>query len=302
MKNIVVVDTKLMAYDTFHRHESIFSLFSTIENACRGMVNPKVVFAFDPAGGSRKRKELYPGYKAHRKVVRAKQSLSEQERHANFIKHYYKLENLMKFFGSVISLEGYEADDIANLVCERLGGDNDYHITLLSSDKDWASNFTFGDNITQVSFKRGVVYPHTCEQVFELPADIILPYQALVGVDKENIKGVFRFGKVTFKKLMKTRTFEETIDALEDMVARGVNGMKLPEGYSTVRELYNFNWEVLKPITISELSEEEVTSFKKKFNSKEIGNKSDLDDVLLDSFNTFHAFPTPVINFFRLPR
>ena len=281
MKNILVVDVRLIAFKTFYNHSSILNTVQLIVDSAKKYVKPdKVIFAWDSKIGSKKRKEIYPEYKAHRKDKI--KSDSEKKRLKQFNKDFNQLENILKYIGNVIHIDGYEADDIANIISERFK-DSNYNIFFLSSDVDWGVNLV-NDNFYQIHLTKGLMNKNRFTELYNISPSNLLHAQAIMGVEKENIKGVYKLGKGRLYKLFNQMTLSEVINEVQSWVDVGKYGTKLIDGFNSVEELYNFNYNILKPIKFDELSEDEQNLFKEQFSNK-VGS---YDELVSEAFITYN--------------
>ncbi len=116
MKNILVIDTKLMMYTQHHRHKPILGFLSEIATkALKLLPNiDKIIFVKDL--GKSKRCYNFPQYKEHRKDRNSKLDAKESKRLEKFLKMNEKSDEFLSQFGSVISVLGIEADDLAYMI------------------------------------------------------------------------------------------------------------------------------------------------------------------------------------------
>ena len=285
MKKLLVVDSRLIAYLTFHRKEDIFKTFRYIVSYVEDYLPfDKMVIAFDSPKGSIKRQTLYKDYKAHRRAREKTQTEEEQERLKTFNKDYMNLYPLFSYLASPILLDGFEADDIANIISYKFK--DNYKVYLLSSDSDWAMNL-ISDNITQIHLTKGFINRANCFDVYSKKPDDIVFIQAICGIAKENVKGVFKFGETRCKKLLykENLTHEEIISTVQDWVNNKKYGCSLPTDYNTVKELFDFNYNLLKPIQLEELDKTTQDSLVQQFNHKPTYDLDELDTKAIELFN-----------------
>ena len=292
-KHLVVVDLRLIAYDTFHRKESILATFGYIAKMIEHIPNKHVMFAFDSRQGSLRRKELYPEYKNQRRVAEKKQSPAEQKRLNKFNEDYVKLLEILPYFGRVLHQYGVEADDWGNLLAEAFHNKENMQLDMISSDKDWLMNLEIDPTAVMYHNRRGLITLDNLYAEFGLTPKGILQFQALAGVGKENVFGVYKFGEVKFKKLIKE--FEGNIDKIIDKVQEWVDisfyGMKMQDGDTrTVREMYDFNYELLRPVVKTDFTEEQYEIFMEQVKSP-VKTEGDLTETILELFGKFHRFP-----------
>lgn len=130
------------------------------------------------------------------------------------------IENLLSEAGhNTYRIEGYEADDIVNHLSKEYA--DDFDITVIyTNDKDILVNIN--DKVMVMRFKQGKGYGsvtrNNYEQYLEAEFGTYIPYNALglflstVGDSADHIKGINKFGKVAFKKLITKVATANSID------------------------------------------------------------------------------------------
>ena len=296
-KKLLIVDVRLVAYQTYHKHLPFLTTLEIIAQETLKYVNPnRIIWAYDSPLGSVRRKELYPAYKAHRKEKI--KTTAEKNKLKAFNENYDKLEHILPYLGNFIHLDGYEADDIANLFVD-LTKDK-YEVYMLSSDKDWIYNIK-NEHIKQIHFNRGLIDIYNVEKEYNIKPDNVLKVQALTGIAKENIKGVYKLGETrVYRWLNEGLTLDEIIDQVEEFVKIGKYGMKLPDEFNSVREMYEFNYEILRPIELSDLTEEDKLLFLTQINRKEKISKEDLELQILKYYKKPYIFSNILSSFYKL--
>jgi len=288
MKTILVIDTKLVYYFQFHRHKHPFNCFQDIANKVSKHIYgdiTKVVWVRDE--GKSKRTEFYPEYKAHRERDKKKQSKAEQKRRADFEKLYNNSKDFLKYFGSVISLQGYEADDLASIIAEAQKDKSDIEVILISSDEDWA-RFLYADNIKLLHYGRGELYTRNdIERVFEFTSDIKLFVDSITGVKKENVDGIKNAGKGRVKLALEKCKYnlQETMTLLDEWCDIHKYGMTLPDWADSVRDVYERNRSILTPYSLDSFSSDEHRQFLSQWNSKV---KAPSQEIVLNSIENFN--------------
>lgn len=293
---MLVVDTKLYAYKQFYAGQSILGLLDEVKRDYEAFYDKaptKIVWAFDK--GRSFRNKLYPEYKAQRLERLKKQSKADQRKHKQFHTDYLALQDYLQNFGEVVQLDGYEADDVASVIAERFH--KDWKVVLLSSDSDWVK---FQDD--------GVVWikaTKTGRTLYDFPPDLGYPTElkpkvdALIGVAKENVGGIKRFGIKTFIKL-----YEEVggdFEALLSMLSEKYDNSKAVEPFNTVQELFEFNYELFRRVRYDELTDD-AKSVVDKLGEFKI-KTTQADKILFDEyFSTPPAgiFAPPFCEFYRI--
>lgn len=106
-------------------------------------------------------------------------------------------------------IAGYEADDIVNHLVRNYKDEFDYTV-IYTNDKDLLVNIS--DNVGVMRFKQGRGYDQvdmkSYETYLEQEYGVFIPYNSLglflstAGDSADKIKGINKFGKVAFKKLI----------------------------------------------------------------------------------------------------
>ncbi len=283
MQRIVVCDARLLLYNLHHRRTPLTDFKFYIDTLLTGIKYSKIIYAFD-VGKSRRRVELYPKYKAHRKEREKKLTTVEQNRLKKFNHFYNKLFEYFLKTGEAIGIQGVEADDIANVICDRFANTNT-EILLLSSDADWCFNL-IAPNIKLLHVQRNVLITednliaHYDFKDYQEAID----YQIYSGCAKENVSGIINIGKTRFIKA--NRMEEDTFSVLSDWIEKRKYGSKLPDDVATLRELVDRNTDVLSPFKLEHFTEEEGIEFIKQFNTKVNLTKDELSLLQLEKFDT----------------
>ena len=168
------------------------------------LFNPvKCVIIFDGAGGSQKRKKIYPDYKAHRankiRINRAYADNSTSQNEQDSLKN--ELMRTVQYLDclpvSIMSIDNIEADDAIAYVATQHYKDND--IIIMSSDKDFLQLI---DNRVKVwSPTKKKLYG--CAEViaeYGISCENFINYRVLEGDTSDNIGGVKGAGLITIKK------------------------------------------------------------------------------------------------------
>lgn len=271
MRNILVIDTKLVMYFQYHRHKHPFNCFQDIVTVAQATLPKidKIVWAYDE--GKSKRCESFPAYKAHRGEAKRKASAKEQKRREDFEALYRKSKPFIKHFGDLIAIQGYEADDIASMIAERYQGSKDVNVFLFTSDEDWA-RFLYADNIKLLHYGRAtLISAKDVEREFKVPYEHKLFIDCITGVSKENVDGVIKAGKGRVLKALEENEYDEakTVTMLDEWCDIHKYGMRLPEWANSVQDVYDRNIKILSPYTLASLSQEENRKFLAQWNSRD---------------------------------
>lgn len=290
---IVVIDTKLVAYYLHHRKEPLSNIMSTVARILSyNNINPskikKIIWAMDnKKKGNDRRRLLYPAYKGHRKDLKKKLSASEQRRLKKFEELYHRLEAILPFYGTVLSIGGLEADDVANIIVNRLA--DKHEILLVSSDRDWGFNYTLTDtpeNVKIIHLSRGLITHRNAGEVYGMPVECLLPLQVYAGIAKENVSGIIKLGPKTFTGYWKLAKGDEEVmrSLLAKDLKRGKYGMKLPEDVGSMSELIDRNYEILRPTLMGDLTPDQQQHFLDEFKVKQRKDMEEYISTWVDMF------------------
>lgn len=280
MKPLVVVDTMYFAFPLLYKKSPPEHIFSAIKNYVTRLswvTEADIVFLLE--GRNNFRKTIYPEYKMNRKEAEAKKSKAEQEYRKEFFKKLDSLFRVLPMFGRVVQLDSYEADDLASYIAKNFN--ETYDIYLVSNDSDWFK-FINGKNVYIVSERLGrSANRASLETYMDYPIDIKPIADALIGVPKENIKGIKRFGEKTFLKF-----YQQDPDDFIKAIAEKYDHTDKVSPFTTVQELLEFNLQLTTPVTV--LSEEDEVTLKQQFyHSRQPATVDDIfaellqDDIML---------------------
>jgi DNA polymerase-1 len=163
----------------------------------------KVVFVWDGAGGSKKRRAIISDYKNNRKPVRLNRNF-EFEVHNTEANMLYQRIRLGEYLNDlpihVLSVPDIEADDVISYLCQYY--DKEKKI-IASNDKDFVQLLNPTTIIYSTSKKELVATPAAHKEHGIHPKNFALA-RAMTGDKSDNLKGV---GGVGFKTLIKLFPF-----------------------------------------------------------------------------------------------
>jgi len=199
---------------------AIHGFFQTIFFLVKDYKARRIAVAMDTAGPTH-RHRLYPEYKATRDA--APESLHDQ---------VSIIRDILGCLGiPVLSVEGYEADDVIGSIaeiCRREGRD----CSLVSADKDLMQ--LVGEKVQMLRPRRGGGFQEIGSvQVLEekgVRPDQMVDYLALIGDSSDNIRGVDGIGEKTAAALLSRWGSLDSIYRNIDEAARGARLLKLKEG------------------------------------------------------------------------
>ena len=193
--NLLIIDGFNLAFRYKHSGERNFAgkYLQTVISFANSYGASRVVVLSD--GGSRYRKNLFPGYKAGREELRANQSKEEAEAFQAFLDDWKVAFQLCSSQYTTIKYKGVEADDIAAyLVGHPKVYDKFKHIWLLSTDRDWdllvdekVSRFSYRTRKEITADNWGDHYPYSREDHISV--------KVLQGDKSDSIPGVAGIGE-----------------------------------------------------------------------------------------------------------
>lgn len=189
-ENMMIIDTMNFAFRWKHSGQIPFvhDYITTIMSLANSYDAGTIIAAAD-WGGSTYRKELYPEYKANRKLLVEKQTAEEKEQSRKFFDEYERALEAMDNHPRIqlFRYKGVEADDIAAYIVSRLHDYGFNQAWLISSDRDW--DLLVGPHVSRFSYvtrKEHTLdtwdYPVTPEQY--------ISYKVLTGDSGDNILGI----------------------------------------------------------------------------------------------------------------
>lgn len=198
----MLVDGSSYLYRAFHALPSltnskeeptgaIYGITSMIRGLLRTYDPEYIAIVFD-AKGKTFRDELYPAYKANRPPM--PDALARQ------LEAIYAIVRALGL--PLLEIPGVEADDVIGTLATRASRSG--LTTIISTgDKDLAQ--LVSDDITLVNTMDGSeLTPVTVEAKFGIPADLIVPYFALIGDTIDNVPGIPKVGPKTAVKWLKS--------------------------------------------------------------------------------------------------
>lgn len=152
---------------------------------------------------NKKRSILMPDYK--KKPKKKKDQDDSESSRAKLYEQLPELKKMLTLDGiHQIGADGYEADDVAKYMVDRLYEHNK-DILLWTGDMDWAQLIT--DRVSWINAsKRNLIYSEGgFQREYGYPPEGIRVYKSLTGDKSDNIKGIFKFPK-KLAKLLASRT------------------------------------------------------------------------------------------------
>lgn len=151
--------------------------------------------------GSSFRKETFPEYKATREKL-------DEELQDTFDRSVQRIEELLAAFNvPLITVDGYEADDVIGTLADA-AADDGLHAVIVSGDKDFYQ--LISADISLLNPGRGgpaavseeLVTVENASDRLGVPPERVIDYLALVGDSSDNVPGVKGVGDKTARKLI----------------------------------------------------------------------------------------------------
>jgi DNA polymerase-1 len=197
-KKLVLVDGSSYLFRAYHglpklesptRHPTgaIYGVLNMLRKLIRDEQPDKVAVVFD-AKGKTFRNDIYPEYKANRPPMPDELRVQIEPLH-----EIIKAQGL-----PLISIEGVEADDVIGTMC-RQAAEQGYEVLVSTGDKDMAQ--LVNENVRLVNtMNNHFMDKAAVVEKFQVRADQIIDYLALMGDSSDNIPGVPKVGPKTAAK------------------------------------------------------------------------------------------------------
>ena len=272
----------------------------------------RVIICFDGKGGSKRRKKIYPDYKANRAVS------TKFNRYQEFASKADESESMKKQFGRLIeylnclpvtmlAVDNIEADDSIAYIANEVFTEDKHKVQIVSTDRDFLQ--LVNNRISVWSpIKKKMYTPELMQEEFGINASNYLLYRTFLGDKSDNIPGV---KGVALKSLIKYFpmvtedrhiAFKEILEHAED----GKDRYKIYKSIIESEDQVNLNHSLmqLKEVDIAGslkmMIHDKVTGPVDKLNSFEFKKMfmrdkmytviKDLDTWLATSFNTLNAY------------
>lgn len=284
----------------------------SVASAIRQHKPTRCIIVFDGKGGSARRKQLYPNYKANRAVKTA------FNRYAEFASLQDEQESMKKQFGRMIeylqclpittmAIDNIEADDAIAYIANEIFTEPQNRITIVSTDRDFLQ--LVNNRITVWSPVKKIMYtPNVIREEFGLDSKNYLLYRALTGDKSDNIAGINGIGLKTMLKQFPIMTEEAEVD-VNTFVEYAETVDKKYKIHETVAQNktqieLNYNLMQLKNVDINgnakmlimnlvdnEINKMDVLSFKRMFMEDKMYTViKDLDTWMTTAFNSLNAY------------
>ena len=272
----------------------------------------RVIICFDGKGGSKRRKKIYPDYKANRAVS------TKFNRYQEFASKEDESESMKKQFGRLIeylnclpitmlAVDNIEADDTIAYIANEVYTEPNQKVQIVSTDRDFLQ--LVNNRISVWSpIKKKMYTPELMREEFGINASNYLLYRTFLGDKSDNIPGV---KGVALKSLIKyfPMVAEDRQINFKELLEHAQDGKDRYKIYKSVIESedqvdLNRSLMQLKEVDIAGslkmMIHDKVTGpvdklntfqFKKMFMQDKMYTViKDLDSWLATSFNTLNAY------------
>ena len=245
--NLLIVDSLNIAFRWKHQGVTDFKhdYVRTVESLAKSYNAGTIVIAAD--GGSSYRKEIFPEYKANRKVKYAEQTPQEEKEFAMFMAEFSNTLTLLKEKYPVFQFKGVEADDIAAYITQHL---DDYGLDecwMVSSDRDW--DLLISDRVSRFStVTRKEITLDNWDEHYDFDVPDYITFKCLCGDKGDNVPGIPGIGPKRAVQLM-----EQYGDVFDIYDACPIEGKyKFIQSLNENAEQLLMNVELMDLVTYSE--------------------------------------------------
>ena len=272
----------------------------------------RVIICFDGKGGSKRRKKIYPNYKANRAVN------TKFNRYQEFATKEDESESMKKQFGRLIeylnclpvtmlAVDNIEADDAIAYIANEVYTKDKHKVQIVSTDRDFLQ--LVNNRISVWSpIKKKLYTPELMREEFGIDASNYLLYRTFLGDKTDNIPGIKGVALKSLKKYFPMVEENRHID-FKEILEHAEDGKDRYKIYKSVVESkdqvdLNHNLMQLKNVDIAGnlkmFIHDKVTGPVDKLNTFEFKKMfmrdkmytviKDLDTWLATSFNALNAF------------
>ena len=272
----------------------------------------RCVIVFDGKGGSKRRKELFPEYKANRANKTA------FNRYQEFASLEDEQDSMKRQFGRMVqylnclpvttlSIDNVEADDIMAYIANEIYTKDENRVTICSTDRDFLQ--LVNNRISVWSpIKKKMYTPSVMQEEFGFSSKNYLLYRSFIGDKSDNIPGLKGVGPKSLIKYfpMFTEDRELSVQEIVEYANNVDKKYKVHELVSNNKELLDLNYRLMqlkevdinggaKMLTLNKVQGDidklNTYEFKKMFMADKMYTViKDLDSWLNSSFNSLNAY------------
>jgi len=220
--------------------------------AIRHIKPTRVILVFDGTGSTVNKKNLYPEYKAHRKIQRITNwdGFDGKEDEAESIEN--QLVRLVQYLKclpvSMLSIDKIEADDVIGYIANKLEDE----VYIMSADQDFMQLVT--PKVTVYSpIKKKFYTPNLVKEEYGLYPQNFINQKILMGDNSDNIPGVKGLGPKKLFKLFPELEGKEYITL--DSIFEKCN---ISESHGLYNDILNFKKQLLINQQLMDLSDPNI--------------------------------------------
>lgn len=243
---------------------AIFGSLKSLGFAIRMLRPTRCIIISDGVGGSLRRRQLYPEYKAHRKtrirVNRMYEDLSTPDLEEHSVK--WQMSRLVEYFHTlpltIMSLDSIEADDAIAVMATEVFNKEHQKSYIMSADKDFLQLVNSRVGVWSPTKKR-VYGPVDILNEYGISSKNFIYFRILDGDKGDNIGGIKGAGIKTIIKAfpMLTEDRDFSVDEMLQFAEDNRNGkLKLYEKICQNKDIVRRNYELmqLNNVNISEVN------------------------------------------------
>lgn len=204
----------------------IVASLKSLGAAIKQLYPSRCIVVFDGVGGSYKRKQIYPDYKAHRsskiRLNRAYEEMSDSNSEdENRVQQYLRfIEYLQILPVNILSIDHVEADDVIAYLALDYFKDSP-KITIMSTDKDFLQLCSPTINVYSPTKKKTYTVNEVLDEYKIHPNNFVM-FRAMDGDPSDNIEGIERAGNKTLVKHFPWLN-EEKIHTIDEIVLKATD-------------------------------------------------------------------------------
>ena len=211
----------------------------------------RCIIVFDGKNGSKRRRKIYPEYKAQRKIKKRLNrnvdwgTAPADEQESMKLQMGRLVEYLEYLPLTLVSIDGVEADDVMAYISKQLLLKS--KIVLMSTDKDFLQ--LVDNRISVWSPTKKILYtPEKVKDEYGIPSKNLLTYRILDGDKSDNINGVQGAGLKSIIKYIPSITEDNEFNAknLLDFVNNSDSKIKLLENIKNSGNLIKRNYLLMQ--------------------------------------------------------
>ena len=246
---------------------AIVGTFGTLQRMCRQFTPDEIIFVWDGQGGSKRRKQMQPDYKAGRKPLRNNHDvgMDEEEAVKNRIHQQLVLTELLNATPVIqLMVDSVEADDVIAYLCQGTRYE-DFDKYVVSSDADMVQllladgTFLVRPNTKIVTNEFGekqrldeVLDRASATEKYSIPPQNFALAKAVVGDKGDNVIGVEGIGFKTLVKRFPMISEErdvfssELVQHAQEQVANKKKPIKAYVKVSTAQQMIDANYQMVQ--------------------------------------------------------